>query len=119
MLPLTGLAAENRTANLIKFMEKEMFKSLFVSVILMFVMIGSANATLIYTPYRLVGMMFVLDERNIQTEAIGINVPAENLEVCNTMKTAIMATPFSGGNYYYVANMKRSYSLTCVNTTIN
>ena len=96
-----------------------MFKSLFVAVILMFVMIGSASATIIDTHYRLVGMMFILDERNIQTEAIGINIPSENLEVCNTMKTAIMATPFSGGNYYYVANMKRSYSLTCVNTTIN
>jgi len=89
---------------------KKALIALFVSV----VMIGSASAA---TPYRLVGAMMIVDQRNSKVESVEINVPAINLAVCESNKAAIIATGFFGGNYDYKNSVQRTYSLTCVNTS--
>lgn len=95
-----------------------MFKSLIVAAALMVSMVGVASATTPNTPYRLVGAMLIIDQRNTQVEAVGINLPAETLSVCEAAKTAIVANGFVGGNYDYRTSVQRTYNLTCVNTNV-
>lgn len=91
---------------------------LLVAIVLSMLMVGVASATVPNTPYRLVGAMLIVDQRNSQVESVGVNVPAETLTVCEAAKTSIVATGFVGGNYDYRTTVQRTYNLTCVNTNV-
>jgi len=93
-----------------------MFRCLMLLVVAMVSMVSIANAAVVNTPFRLVGAILIVDQRNSQVEAISINAPAETAAVCELMKSAITANGFTGGNYDYKSSVQRTYSLTCVNT---